>query len=95
MLSISLGLVASLDSLFAAVSKAFTNAWEANARSITVTTQFKEWWNNKCRSALRSYKHTGAREDWHLFCSATRSAKQSFFDNRIAEIASASTNKHP
>ena len=37
-----LGLIASLDLLSEAVSRVFTNAWEANARSITVTTQSKE-----------------------------------------------------
>ena len=37
-----LGSVASLDSLSEAVSRVFTNAWEANARSITITTQSKE-----------------------------------------------------
>ena len=38
-----LGLVASLDSFSKAVSRVFTNAWEANARSITVMTWSKEW----------------------------------------------------
>ena len=85
--------IASLDLLLEAVSRVFTNAWEANARSITITTRSKKWWNNKCRSTLESYRHTRARKDWYSFCSATRSAKQSFFDNRIAEIAS--TNKCP
>ena len=44
-------------------------------------------------ASLKRYRLTGDRSDWHLFCSATRSAKRSFFDNRIAEIAS--TNKRP
>jgi len=82
-----------LDLLSKAISRVISNAWEANARNITVTTQSKEWWNNECRDALAAYQHTGAREDWHLFCSTTRFAKQSFFDDRIAEIAS--TNKRP
>ena len=90
---LDLSLVASLDSLSEAVSRVFTNAWEANARSITVTTRSKEQQNDKCRSTLESYRRTGAREDQCLFCSATRCAKQSFFDNRIAEIVSA--NKCP
>jgi len=77
--------VASLNSLSEAVSRVFTS------RSITVTTQSKEWWNDECTPALKTYRHTGARQDWHSFCSATRSTKQSFFDERIAEIAS--TNK--
>ena len=85
--------VGNLDLLSTAVSRVIANAWEANARNITVTTRSKEWWNNEYKDALAAYRRTGAREDWRLFRSTTRSAKQSFFDDRIAEIAS--TNKHP
>jgi len=88
-----LDFVDDLDSLSIAVSRVISNAWKANARNITVTTRSKEWWNDECRDALAAYRRTGAREDWHLFCSTTRFAKRSFFDNRIAEIAS--TNKRP
>ena len=82
-----------LDLLSTAVFRVISNAWDANARSITVTTRSKEWWNDECRGALAAYRHTEAREDWCLFRSTTRSAKRSFFDDRIAEIAS--TNKRP
>jgi len=82
-----------LDLLSKAISRVISNAWDANARNITVTTQSKKWWNNECRDVLATYRRTGAREDWHLFHSTTRSAKRSFFDNRIAEIAS--INKCP
>jgi len=85
--------VDNLDSLSIAVSRVISNAWEANTRNITVTTRSKKWWNNECRDTLVAYRRIGAREDWHLFRSTTRSAKQSFFDDRIAEIAS--TNKCP
>jgi len=85
--------VDNLDLLSKAISRVISNAWEANARNITVTTQSKAWWNDECRDALATYRRTGAREDWRLFCSITRSAKQSFFDDRIIEIAS--TNKCP
>jgi len=82
-----------LDLLSKAISRVIFNAWEANARNITVTTRSKEWWNDKYRDTLAIYRRTRAREDWHLFCSTTRSAKQSFFDDKIAEIVS--TNKCP
>jgi len=82
-----------LDLLSTTVSRVISNAWDANARNITVTTRSKEWWNDECRDALATYRRTGAREDWRLFCFTTRFAKRSFFDNRIAEIAS--TNKRP
>jgi len=82
-----------LNLLSTAVSRVISNAWEANARNITVTTRSKEWWNDECRDALATYRCTGAREDWCLFRSTTRFVKQSFFDDRIAEIVS--TNKCP
>ena len=82
-----------LDLLSKAISRVIFNAWEANARNITITTRSKEWWNDKYRDTLAIYRHTRAREDWRLFCSTTRSAKQSFFDDKIAEIVS--TNKCP
>jgi len=85
--------VVGLDSLAQAISQVFSHAWEANARNITVTSQSKEWWNNECKWALKLYRHTRARENWHTFCSSTRCAKRSFFDDRIVEIAS--TNKCP
>ena len=82
-----------LDLLSRAISRVISSAWNANARNITVTTRSKEWWNDKCKDALATYRHTGARENWCLFCSTTRSTKWSFFDDRIAEIVS--TNKCP
>jgi len=82
-----------LDLLSKAISRIISNAWDANARNITITAHSKEWWNNECRNALATYKCTRAREDWHMFCFTTRSTKRSFFDNRIAEIVS--TNKCP
>ena len=82
-----------LDLLSKAISRVISDAWDANAKNTTVTTQSKEWWNDECRDALATYRRTGARADWRLFRSTTRSAKRSFFDDRIAEIAS--TNKRP
>jgi len=38
-----LGSIASLDLLSKAVSRVLTNTWKAGARSITITTQSKEW----------------------------------------------------
>ena len=84
---------AGLDSLTSNISKVFAESWDAHAKNITVTAHSKEWWNSKCRTALERYRLTGDRSDWRLFRSATRSAKRSFFDSRIAEIAS--TNKCP
>ena len=38
-----LNLVAGLDSMSEAISKVFSNTWDANARTITVTSQSKKW----------------------------------------------------
>jgi len=82
-----------LDMLSEAISGLFANCWATYAKKNTITTRSKEWWNNKCRTALETYRQTGERSDWSSFCSTTRQAKRQFFDNRIAEIAS--SNKRP
>jgi len=78
--------VDNLDLLSKAISKVISNAWDANAKNITVTTRSKEWWNNKCRDALATYRCTGAREDWCLFCSTTRSAKRLFLTTGLQRL---------
>ena len=83
--------VAGLDSLSEAISGLFADCWATYAKRITVTSHSKEWWNNKCRTALETYRQTGKWSDWSSFRSTTRQAKRQFFDNRIAEITS--TNK--
>ena len=75
------------------VSGLFTDCWATYTKRITVTSCSKEWWNNKCRTALETYRQTGKWSDWSLFCSTTKQTKRQFFDNRITKIAS--TNKRP
>ena len=58
-----------------------------------ITTQSKKWWNNECKTSLKTYKQTRESSDWFFFHSTTKQAKQHFFDNRIAKIAS--INKKP
>jgi len=85
--------VTGLDMLSEAISGLFSDCCATYAKRITVTSCSKKWWNNKCRTALETYKRTGGWSDWSSFCSTTRQAKRQFFDNRIAEIAS--SNKQP
>ena len=75
--------VTGLDLLFEAISGLFTDCWATNAKRITVTSCSKEWWKNKCRTVLETYRWTGKWLDWSSFCSTTRQAKRQFFDNRI------------
>ena len=85
--------VTGLDMLSEAISELFADCWATYAKRITVTSCSKEWWNNKCKTTLETYRQTGEWLDWSSFRSTTRQAKRQFFDNRIAEIAS--TNKQP
>ena len=80
--------VTGLDLLSEAISGLFADFWATYTKRITVTSHSKEWWNNKCRIALETYRRTGEWSDWSSFHSTTRQAKRQFFDNRIAEIAS-------
>ena len=89
----SLDFTAGLNLLSKAISGLFADYWATYAKKNTVTTWSKEWWNNECKTALETYRRTGEQSDWFSFHSATRQAKQCFFDNRIAEIAF--TNKRP
>ena len=89
----SLDFTAGLNLLSEAISRLFADCWAIYAKKNTVTTRSKKWWNNKCSTILETYKRTRECSDWFSFHSATKQAKQCFFDNRIAGIAS--TNKQP
>ena len=51
--------IAGLDLLSKMISGLFANCWATYAKRITVTSRSKEWWNNKCRTALEIYRQTG------------------------------------
>ena len=55
--------VAGLDMLSEAISGLFANCWATYAKRITVTSRSKEWWNNKCRTVLETYRQTGEWSD--------------------------------
>ena len=52
----SLDSTAGLDLLSEAISRLFADCWATYAKRITVTSRSKEWWNNKCRAALETYR---------------------------------------
>ena len=54
----SLDSTASLNLLSEAISRLFADCWATYAKKNTVTTWSKEWWNNKCRTALETYRQT-------------------------------------
>ena len=55
--------VTGLDLLSEVISGLFANCWATYAKRITVTTHSKEWWNNKCRTALETYRQTREQSD--------------------------------
>ena len=55
----SLDSTTGLDLLSEAISRLFADCWATYAKKNNVTTWSKEWWNNKCRTTLETYRQTG------------------------------------
>ena len=55
--------VTGLELLSEVISGLFANCWATYAKRITVTTHSKEWWNDKCRTALETYRQTREQSD--------------------------------
>jgi len=68
--------VTDLDLLSEAISGLFADCWATYAKRITVISCSKEWWNNKCRTALETYRQSREWLDWFSFYSTTRQAKR-------------------
>jgi len=51
--------VTGLNMLSEAISRLFADCWATYAKRITVTSYSKEWWNNKYRTVLETYRQTG------------------------------------
>jgi len=68
-------------------------AWNKYAKVKNIVNRSKEWWNQECSSTLEDYRRTRDPQNWKAFKKATKKAKQTFFDERITEIAT--TNKRP
>ena len=48
--------VTGLDMLSETISELFADCWATYAKRITIISCSKEWWNNKCRTALETYR---------------------------------------
>ena len=48
--------VTGLDMLSEVISGLFADWWATYAKRITITSCSKEWWNNKYRTALETYR---------------------------------------
>ena len=75
------------------LEKIFKDAWSIHSTTKRITKHSKEWWNEQCTDCINKYHETGDINSWKSFKSAVRSAKRSFFDQKIQEIAM--SNKRP
>ena len=66
---------------------AFSKVWDSHADFVNITQNSKKWWNGSCTSTLAQYQSSRGQEDWAEFQCTTRTAKHSFFNCRIQEIA--------
>ena len=53
-----------------------------------ITKQSKDWWNKECQVKLLNYRSFKQVEYWKTFKGVVKKTKQSFFDDKIQEIAS-------
>jgi len=64
--------------------------WVKNAKKSRYSKHSKQWWSESCRSSLNTYRSERSRENWKAFKLAVKNAKQTFFDDKIHEIANKS-----
>jgi len=64
--------------------------WSKNAKKSKFSKHSKQWWSDSCCLALNSYRVSRSQENWKTFKLSVKEAKQSFFDNKIQEIANKS-----
>jgi len=83
----------SLKSITQKLTTAIEDLWNKYSKYVNITKCSKEWWNEDCKRNLAIYQQSGERYDWKSYRKSVKIAKQSFFDERIQEIAS--LNKRP
>ena len=64
--------------------------WVKNAKKSRYSKHSKQWWLDSCRSSLNTYRSERSRENWKAFKLEVKKAKQTFFDDKIHEIANKS-----
>jgi len=64
--------------------------WSKNAKKSKISKHSKQWWSESYSQALDTYRSTRSHENWKFFKSTVKNTKQSFFDDKIQEIANKS-----
>jgi len=82
--------ITSLDQIVNQLGSIIEKMWSKNAKKSKISKYSKQWWLNSCSLALNTYRMTRSQENWKSFKMTVKEAKQSFFDNKIQEIANKS-----
>ena len=69
-------------------ARALEELWGQYSKYPNITRHSKQWWNTECTSSIVYYWQTGRPQDWTTFKKMVKAAKQSYFDEKIQEIAS-------
>ena len=65
-------------------------SWSKNTKKSRISKHSKQWWSESCSQALDTYRTTRSCENWKFFKVTVKNTKQSFFDDKIQEIANKS-----
>ena len=79
-----------LDQIVNQLSVIVEQMWFKNAKKSRFSKHSKQWWLESCRNALSTYRSERSHENWKSFKLAVKNAKQTFFDDKIHEIANKS-----
>ena len=79
-----------LDQIVNQLSVIAEQMWFKNAKKSRSSKHSKQWWSESCRNALSTYRLERSHKNWKSFKLAVKNAKQTFFDNKIHEIANKS-----
>jgi len=81
--------VESLNQIVNQLGSIIEQMWSKNTKRSRISKHSKQWWSNSCSLALNNYRSSRSRDNWKVFKSTVKEAKQSFFNSKIQEI----TNK--
>ncbi|CAA7267579.1 unnamed protein product [Cyclocybe aegerita] len=76
-----------VEALADAIATAFSDAWLVHSTKSKPTKRSKSWWTDECSETFGVYQLSRLLADYNKFKKACKDAKQDFFDERIAEIA--------
>jgi len=65
-------------------------AWSKNAKKSRISKHSKQWWSDDCKRSLNNYRSSRSLDNWKKFKNSVKNAKQSFFNDKIQEVANKS-----